>query len=145
MPSDNIDPLNPRYALQGRVVTMDADSKVLNGGRVYIEGRNIVAVLGADDPVPAHLAAVPVLKTRGTIFPGLIELHNHLSYNVLRLWDVPQKYKNRNTWAGIPQYRKLISGPMNVLGETALAPSASGPGRVDMVYRLGKLVLPPGD
>lgn len=119
MPIDTIDPLNPRYALQGRIVTMDDNSTVLNGGKVYIEGKNIVAVLGKDDPVPPALADVPVIKTQGTIFPGLIELHNHLSYNVLKLWNVPKQYTNRNTWAGIPDYRKLISGPMNVLGKTA--------------------------
>ena len=44
------------------------------------------------------------------MFPGLIELHNHLAYNALRLWQVPKKYNNRDQWSGIPEYRKLVNG-----------------------------------
>ena len=36
----------------------------------------------------------------GTLYPGLIELHNHLAYNALRLWQVPKKYENRDEWGG---------------------------------------------
>jgi hypothetical protein len=52
------------------------------------------------------------------MFPGLIELHNHLAYNALRLWQVPKKYSNRDQWSGIPEYRKLVSGPMTVVGKS---------------------------
>ena len=31
------------------------------------------------------------------LFPGLIELHNHLSYDALPLWDVPKRFSNRAT------------------------------------------------
>ena len=58
------------------------------------------------------------IRDRGTIYPGLIELHNHLAYNALRLWQVPKKYGNRDQWSGIPEYRRLISGPMQVVGKT---------------------------
>ena len=54
----------------------------------------------------------------GTLFPGLIDLHNHLSYNALPLWaPVPKRFKNRGQWPTQPDYRKLISGPMTVIGE----------------------------
>src|SRR5678816_2759503 len=114
-----IDPLrSPRYALTGRVVTMDAANTVLDRGTVYIDAGRIVAVSPATQPPPPSHSDAPVLQTRGTIYPGLIELHNHLSYNALQLWAVPRLYKNRNQWAGTPQYMKLISGPMKVLGRT---------------------------
>jgi 5-methylthioadenosine/S-adenosylhomocysteine deaminase len=76
---------------------------------------------------PAGFNAAPVVNTGGTIYPGLIELHNHLSYNILRLWNVPETYTNRDKWAGIDEYRKMISGPMNVLGKT--------PGFVEAIVR----------
>src|SRR5262249_23703645 len=63
-------------------------------------------------------ADVTPIDVRGPIFPGLIELHNHISYNALRLWDVPKKYTNRDEWSGTTEYRRLISGPMAVLGES---------------------------
>ena len=123
-----IDPLNgPQYALQGRVVTMDAEYTVLDSATVYIDAGKIVAVLPAGTPPPAGYEKAPLIQTQGTIYPGLIELHNHLSYNALQLWAVPERYTNRNQWSGIPEYRKLISGPMAVLGET--------PGYVEAIGR----------
>ena len=60
---------------------------------------------------------IPV-ETAGTLFPGLIDLHNHLSYNVLPPWaPVPKRFTHRGQWPDHPDYRRLISGPMTVLGE----------------------------
>jgi len=67
---------------------------------------------------PPGFENISIIKTRGTIYPGLIELHNHLSYNILKLWDVPKSYTNRDQWSGTPTYQKLISGPMKVLSQT---------------------------
>jgi cytosine/adenosine deaminase-related metal-dependent hydrolase len=118
-PPAPIDPLHsPHYALEGRVVTMDATGTVLNRGTVYVDAGRIVAVTRAGEPPPAGQDDPPVLRTGGTIYPGLIELHNHLSYNILPLWRVPRRYTNRDQWAGTPEYQKRISGPLKVLGRT---------------------------
>src|SRR5439155_1506099 len=64
---------------------------------------------------------VTLLVTGGTVYPGLIELHNHLSYNCLRLWQVPRQFTNRDQWSSCQMqavYRQLISGPMKVIGST---------------------------
>src|SRR5207342_108351 len=62
-------------------------------------------------------ADVSVVKVGGTIYPGLIELHNHLSYNALPLWSpVPKRFQHRGQWPNHKDYRPLISGPMTVLG-----------------------------
>src|SRR6188508_3275931 len=115
-----IDPLDgPKLALAGDVITMtEVGIKRIREGVVYVEKGGIVAVRRASDPAPPGFDAVKVVATGGTIFPGLIELHNHLSYNALPLWQVPKKYVNRDQWSGIPEYRKLISGPMRVIGQT---------------------------
>jgi 5-methylthioadenosine/S-adenosylhomocysteine deaminase len=108
----------PRYALEGRVVTMDASYTVLERGTVYVEGDTIAAVSPTGAPPPPGFEDVASVGTRGTIYPGLIDLHNHLSYDALALWDVPESYTNRAQWGGTPEYRRLISGPMQVLGKT---------------------------
>jgi 5-methylthioadenosine/S-adenosylhomocysteine deaminase len=114
-----IDPLaGPSLALAGRVVTMDHDFQVIPDGVVYIRQGEIAAVQERTRPAPPDFVAVPVTDTQGTMFPGLIELHNHLSYNALQLWDVPQAFTNRGQWGGIKEYRKLVSGPMTVIGKT---------------------------
>ncbi len=113
-----VDPLQEgKLALAGQIVTMDASRRVVKHGIIFIENGLIIAVQDKQQAPPHGFEATLVIDTKGTIFPGLIELHNHLSYDLLRLWDVPRKYGNRGQWAGIPEYRTLISGPMQVLGQ----------------------------
>jgi 5-methylthioadenosine/S-adenosylhomocysteine deaminase len=114
-----VDPLDgPTFALGGRVVTMDDGKHVLDDGVVYVDKGSIVAVQARGKPKPAGFEDVKVLDSKGTIYPGLIDLHDHLSYNALQLWDVPKRYTNRDQWAQGDTYRKLITGPMKVLAHT---------------------------
>jgi len=98
---------------------MDSSSTVIQDGVVYIRGNIIAAVQPSSAPQPVGFDQASKVDTGGTIYPGLIELHNHLSYNALPLWDVPKKYTNRNQWSGpsTPDYHKLVTGPMSVLGK----------------------------
>ena len=113
-----IDPLDgPRLALSGRVATMDDAFQVFDQGVVYVERGAIVDVRQRSAPCPPGFEAVRVTATGGTIYPGLIELHNHLSYNALPMWTVPRRFEHRGQWPDHPDYRKLISGPMTVVGQ----------------------------
>ncbi|MFD3525010.1 amidohydrolase family protein [Streptomyces sp. NPDC058653] len=119
MPPGNDGPTTHRFALRGRVVTLDESDTVLDDGVVYVGGRSIDAVLPAGAPAPRGFEDVAPVVTGGTVYPGLIELHNHLPYDVLPLWNVPKRYGNRSQWGGSgnPAYRTLVTGPMRVLGE----------------------------
>lgn len=114
-----VDPLDgPQLALAGRVVTMDDVFKVIDRGIVYIDRGAIVDVRKRSAPCPPGFEGVRVTSSGGTIYPGLIELHNHLSYNALPLWSpVPRRFEHRGQWPEHPDYRKLISGPMTVIGQ----------------------------
>ena len=114
-----VDPLSgPTIALAGRVVTMDDAFQVLPDAVLYIARGRIVAALPRASPPPPGFEATPVTPTGGTLFPGFIELHNHLAYNALPLWSpVPRLYQDRGQWPTHPDYRRLISGPMTVIGE----------------------------
>src|SRR5215813_12453381 len=93
MSPNPIDPLEgPKLAMRGRVVCMDSTFSVFDDAAVYIEKGAIAAIVPKGAAAPSGFENVEVVPTRGTILPGLIELHNHLSYNGLRLWDVPRKY-----------------------------------------------------
>jgi len=114
-----VDPLDgPAFALGGRIVTMDAHDSVVEDGVVYVREGAIAAVHKANVDPPPDFEGVKVLETKGTIYPGLIDLHDHLSYNALQLWDVPKLYTNRDQWAKGDTYRKLVTGPMKVLAHT---------------------------
>jgi 5-methylthioadenosine/S-adenosylhomocysteine deaminase len=108
----------PKLALGGRAVAMDAGFTVLPDAVLYIDKGRIVALQPRAQAAPSGFDATPVTQTGGTLFPGFIELHNHLAYNALPLWSpVPRLYRDRGQWPAHPDYRKLISGPMTVIGE----------------------------
>ena len=116
------DPIDPaaggKLALSGRLVTMDEHFTVIDDGVIYIDAGRIVAAQSASDDAPPGFEQTQPVAVQGTIYPGLIELHNHLSYDALQLWQVPKRYTNRDQWGGggNPEYRPLISGPMSLIG-----------------------------
>jgi 5-methylthioadenosine/S-adenosylhomocysteine deaminase len=120
-----IDPAtSPRWALRGRIVTMDARSTVLMDGTVWIADASIAGITGPGDAAPAGFDGIVPLDTGGTVLPGLIELHNHTAYNVLPLWAVPKRFTNRDTWGNSDDYHQLVTAPMKTIGEaTELLPA----------------------
>jgi len=106
-----------RYALTGRVVTMDAASTVHTRGTVYVDGSRIAAVQDAAAAPPQQFAGLAPVELGVTIYPGLVELHNHLSYDTLPLWQVPERYANRGLWQADPRYEQLVSRPMGAVGK----------------------------
>ena len=115
----NPDPAaSPPLALAGRIITLDAAATIVAPGVVYCRDGSIVAVQPASASAPPGFENVAVTQTRGTVLPGMIELHNHLPYDVLSLWQVPKAYTNRDQWSAEtnPDYHRLVTGPMRILG-----------------------------
>src|SRR5215472_10270077 len=106
-----------KYVLQGRIATMDDAFTVLQAGAVYVDGRNIIAVQDVGAPPPSGFAAAITAGPSGIIFPGLIELHNHLSYNALTMWSVPRKFADRGQWQDNADYKHRVSDPMNTIAK----------------------------
>src|SRR3954454_1053062 len=118
--------MTKQIALAGRVVAMDKARTVVSNGVVYVQDASVVDVRPVAASPPAGFESVPVVHTRGTIYPGLIELHNHLPYDVLALWQVPKQYGNRDQWSGssTPDYHRLVTGPMAALGSSPTVTAA---------------------
>ena len=105
-----------KLALKGRIVTMDAAGTVIKNGVLWIAGNRIAAMTNATESTPAGFVGIAPIATQSTLYPGPTELHNHLCYNILTLWQVPKLYVNRDQWPNHKDYGKLISGPMGTLG-----------------------------
>lgn len=106
--------------LAGDIVTMDGNRTILRRGRVCIDGAVICAVLDETGPLPPGFGNLEATETNGTIFPGLVDLHNHLTYNMLPLWNVPKKYTNRNQWrTEETSYQSDIARPASLLARHA--------------------------
>ena len=110
------------FLLKGRVVTMDGESNVINDGNVMIRDGKITGVWPSNSNPPAGVdfTDVPIVETEGTIYPGLIDLHNHVHYNHIPLWDFDvhlsesQKseeggYTNRYQWGNNRDYGPSIT------------------------------------
>lgn len=124
MPPNMIEARDQAYALTGHIVTMNDDFDTFKDGIIYIHQGIIVAVQNLNDDPPDGLEDIPIIETDGIIFPGLIELHNHLSYNILPMWNVPQKFERRSQWRNHRQKRQLVTAPMAILGNTPTYPEA---------------------
>jgi C-terminal processing protease CtpA/Prc len=115
---------NLKYALEGRIVKMDAQNTVINRGRVFVEDGLIVDIRPINGGYPMGFSRGSVIKSGGTIFPGLMELHNHLPYNILPFWVSERRFDNRGQWSRIRGYKTNVQGPMQTLGKTPGFPEA---------------------
>ena len=93
------------YALRGTLVTPD---QVIENGVLLVRSDGRIAAASASVTVPAN---VPVIETNGFIYPGLIDLHNHLTWNAHPRWTPPRLTTARYEWQEMPEYRTGLSGP----------------------------------
>ena len=69
---------------------------------LVIEGDSITCV-AADCPDPEGATVFTV--SDAFIFPGFIDAHNHVAYNVLPKWTPPKLYQNRGQWQASTAYK----------------------------------------
>lgn len=104
-----------RIVLKGDIVTMNMNRDIIPNGRLCIEGKAIVAIARTGESLPQEFQHTQTIETGGTIYPGLIDLHNHLPYNIIPLWQVDRQFQNRIEWQKIPQYYPAVSAPFGLL------------------------------
>src|SRR5919197_2743146 len=115
--------MTPPLVLIGRVVTFDEAQPQLDDGAVYIGGDELIAaVQPRTAQAPPGFDGAPRVRTGGVIYPGLIDLHNHIAYNGLPLWSPPgrtEPYTSRYQWPRDPSYKGDIHDPVAALGAIA--------------------------
>lgn len=103
--------------IKGRIVTLDSKSRVIEDGTLYVGAdERIAAIRGPGEPGPEGFESARVLDTGGSVYPGLIDLHNHIAYNALPLWASPTRtepWLRRDQWPDDPDYKPSISLPAN--------------------------------
>jgi len=101
-----------KTVIKGTLVTPD---QVIDG-ELVIEGDTITCV-AASCTAPAGATRITV--TNAYIFPGFVDAHNHVAYNVLPRWTPPKLYKNRGQWQGSDAY-KVFKKPYDDLTNKGL-------------------------
>lgn len=95
--------------LKGKVVSMHRGVK---RGQVVIRNGKVEAILGATTAPPAGAI---VIDTKGYIYPGLINLHNHMRYNFVSVHNVPKATENHNQWGGSKAYAAEVNNPAQIV------------------------------
>jgi len=96
------------YALGGTIL---APTGPMNG-YVVVKDEKIVAVVDSLNAVPA---GTKVVETQGVIAPGLVDLHNHVAYDFLPLWNSGRRWQNRYQWAGAQAYGPAVKTPYDAV------------------------------
>jgi 5-methylthioadenosine/S-adenosylhomocysteine deaminase len=89
-------------------------------GEVFIQGEDIVCVAASCAGSPGASNAT-VVDTHGLIFPGLIDTHNHILYDIFDEddWSPSQTYNNHNQWGDEPRYSAVVDAKQYLNGESS--------------------------
>lgn len=99
------------FTLKGTIVApADAPAtdrvKVIADGQVTVSGSTIGSVGAAGPQTPAQ-----AIDVDGVIFPGLIDLHDHITWNLFPRWKPARLFANRYEWQDTAEYVEVLSGP----------------------------------
>ena len=115
-----------KWIIQGHIVPLDrADESATFVGRLYIDGAKIEQVSTSTSSVlaPSGYDAAPVVDCGDAfVYPGLIDLHSHIAYNVLPLWthnEQTEPFLHHNIWPGRNSYGPKVSWPAWVYAKGA--------------------------
>lgn len=90
--------------LRGTIVTPD---NVIKHGYVLVEDGRIMDV---SDKRPDVAGAIE-LNTDGIIYPGLVDVHNHTTWNVIPRWNPPHLYSNQSEWNTGSDFIQKVAAP----------------------------------
>jgi len=112
-------------ALRGKIVTFDPDRPVVDDGVLYVgDDGKIGAIVAAGDAPPEQFAGVEPIATDGVLYPGLIDLHSHILYNLRSLWSPvgrTEPYTTHNQWPDAHDYSAQITAPARVWSKSPAA------------------------
>ena len=109
-------PRRDRVRVLGVVVTPD----VAFTGEVLIDGDTIACVATSCASHPSAGDAA-IVRTNGVIFPGLVDAHNHILFNIFDEtdWSPSKIYTNHNQWPNEARYKALVDTKQALNGETS--------------------------
>ena len=114
-----VNPLQARrYVLTGTLVTMDESLPEAARdfpGKLYVQGNRILDVLRAADPLPADAAGALLVDTQALIFPGLMNIHDHIAFNTIPAWDVPALMQDVSDWTSLDAYQQYVRYPHEIV------------------------------
>jgi cytosine/adenosine deaminase-related metal-dependent hydrolase len=101
-------PLSPAlsadWAISGTVL---GPNGIIIDGAVAVAGSTL-SYVGQASSVPN---ALTLIETNAIVIPGFIDLHNHLTWNILPRWIPNHKFGNRYDWQDTAEYDRVLVAP----------------------------------
>ncbi len=103
-----------RLLLRGTIVTPAGPLE----GEVLVDG-NLITCVAASCAGEAGADGATILETNGYVLPGLIDLHNHVLFNIFDEddWAPTQTYSNHNQWSANADYELVVDAKQELNGE----------------------------
>ncbi len=102
--------------IKGKLVTMNDAGDVLPNAQVWLANGKIMAIAKAGESLPEAAKDAVVIETKGVIYPGMIDLHNHPDYAIYPLLPITKKYQDRYEWRWYDnEYNKRITFPQELM------------------------------
>jgi 5-methylthioadenosine/S-adenosylhomocysteine deaminase len=111
-----------RFVLEGTLVTMDETLPAANQvypGSIYVQGNRILDLVPDGDPLPPDAAGAPIVSTRALIFPGLMNIHDHITFNTTPAWTVPGLMQDVSDWTSLDSYKQNVRYPHDLLTDAS--------------------------
>jgi cytosine/adenosine deaminase-related metal-dependent hydrolase len=80
-----------------------------------VESAVVTVAGGRIASVASGAASAKGVTIDGVMFPGLIDLHNHMTWNVLPNWQPPRLFSNRYEWQETAEYARNLSDPYSAM------------------------------
>jgi imidazolonepropionase-like amidohydrolase len=93
-------------------------TEIIPAGTIFIVGNKIESV-GKDVELPA---GVQTIETNAFIYPGLIDLHNHITWNFLPPWNAREEFHNRYEWQTRTDYCDKLKNPHDAIVSASPSP-----------------------
>jgi 5-methylthioadenosine/S-adenosylhomocysteine deaminase len=120
----HLNDLSNTIVLKGTIIT---PGKSIPGGFLIIRNNRIAGIYSSLKPADYPVNSIYV-DTRGIIFPGLVDLHNHVPFNVFPYWEVGKnKFANRYEWRfNSPYHQKHVKTPYDQMDDLFCSMNAYG-------------------
>ena len=112
--------------LHGNIVGEDGACAMfyvlVENGKITYKGKD------APDSVPLGTNTIE-LAANQLVFPGLLNLHTHIEYNILPLWETKPDWDDRFEWRSSASYHQAIHCPLDYISQHWIPM----PGRPDLL------------
>lgn len=97
------------WALGGTILTPGGPVE----GYVVVRDEKIAGIVSKASEIDPDITHV--VETGGVISPGLVDLHNHVAYDFIPLWNAGRRFTNRYQWARTDEYAAAVKNDYNAV------------------------------